>query len=201
MPDLQVQKPDETYTKGLVALGSNLPTQVGSVSETIKYAFRLLAEIESISVVAESRMFQTPAFPAGSGPDYINAALCFETHATPGAVLRELHMIESELGRVRDKRWEARGIDLDLLAFGQQILPDRATYLEWLKLSREDQAKRTPDQLVLPHPRMQDRAFVLVPLMDVAPEWRHPLTDLTVRQMVSALAPDDVDQIRVFDEA
>jgi 2-amino-4-hydroxy-6-hydroxymethyldihydropteridine diphosphokinase len=84
-----------------------------------------------------------------------------------------------------------RTLDLDLLALGDSVLPDAAVQDRWRNLPAADQARIAPDQLILPHPRMQDRAFVLIPLADVAPDWCHPLLGLTVAQMVSCLPAED----------
>jgi len=70
------------------------------------------------------------------------------------------------------------------------VLPDVSTYRVWQDLPLERQTQVAPDTLILPHPRVQDRAFVLVPLADVAPEWRHPVSGQTVRQMLNALSPE-----------
>jgi 2-amino-4-hydroxy-6-hydroxymethyldihydropteridine diphosphokinase len=78
---------------------------------------------------------------------------------------------------------------------GDSVLPDAATQDRWRLLPSEAQIGSTPDQLILPHPRMQDRAFVLVPLADVAPDWVHPRTGLSVRQMLAALPAEDRDAV------
>lgn len=79
-----------------------------------------------------------------------------------------------------------RTLDLDLIALGDAVLPDAATQAQWRGLDPEAQRRLAPDRLILPHPRLQDRSFVLVPLADVAPDWRHPVLGLTVREMLAA---------------
>jgi 2-amino-4-hydroxy-6-hydroxymethyldihydropteridine diphosphokinase len=89
-----------------------------------------------------------------------------------------------------------RTLDIDLLAMGDSVLPDPATQDRWRDLAPEDQVRVTPDALVLPHPRLQDRAFVLVPLADVAPGWVHPRTGLSVREMLERLPAQDRDAVK-----
>ncbi len=78
------------------------------------------------------------------------------------------------------------------------ILPDRESQARWRELSLTDQMQQSPDQLILPHPRMQDRAFVLVPLADVAPNWVHPVLNLSVLQMLARCPAEDVAQVTPF---
>ena len=111
---------------------------------------------------------------------------------SPASLLRALHAVEAAFGRSRDQRWGQRTLDLDLLAADDVILPDLATYREWRKLAPDSQKELAPDTLILPHPRLQDRAFVLVPLADIVPDWCHPVTGLTVTEMVSNLPESDV---------
>lgn len=146
-------------------------------------------------MVTQSRLFRTPCFPAGAGPDFVNAVACCETDLPPEGVLQALHVIEAAMGRVRGTRWGARVIDLDLVAYGDSVLPGPDVYAYWAGLSLDAQARTAPDQLVLPHPRLQDRAFVLVPMMDVAPDWVHPVSGQSVRQMHAALDPAELAEI------
>ena len=182
-------------TKCLVAVGSNLESRALGVKETVGFALELLAAAENVSIVRRSRFFRTPAFPADSGPDFVNAVVEVETTLPPEALLALLHRIEAEIGRERRERWAARVIDLDLLSHGDLILPDATVLDQWMRMPVEDQRRRVPDRLILPHPRLQDRAFVLVPLMDFAAEWRHPATGLKVSEMLAALPVGEVSEI------
>ena len=179
---------------GAVALGANLPSRHGSPAETLKYATKLIEIV--VDLEATSQIFATPAFPKGAGPDYANGAVFFRTVLCAQALLSKLHQIEADIGRVRDQRWGARAVDLDLLFLGNMVLPDAQTQTAWRGLPLSDQIEATPDQLILPHPRLQDRAFVLVPLAQVAPDWVHPLTGQTVIQMRDALPDDDIASVR-----
>lgn len=179
-------------------MGGNQPSIRGSVVDTVRIALGLLVG-ESVEVTAQSRLFQTPAYPPGSGPDFVNAAIEFNTTLSPGGLLDRLHEIERELGRTRSKRWEARVLDLDLLSYGDLVLPDAHTFQRWLDLPADQQASVAPDELILPHPRMHERGFVLVPLMDIAPDWVHPVLGLKVRQMQAALGSSETEGIVPLD--
>ena len=154
-----------------------------------------MAEFKKISAIRVSRGFRTPAFPVGSGPDFLNAALAVETTFDPPELLQVLHQIESDLGRVRAERWGPRHCDLDLLGHGNSILPDHSTVKSWMELSNEEAISRLPDRLILPHPRLHLRAFVLIPLTDVAPDWRHPILGRTVLELASDLTPAETAEI------
>lgn len=173
-------------TNAIIALGSNVAGAAGRPADMLRAALSLLPK-ESISVQTVSRFYHTPAFPAGSGPDYVNAVAMIATPLAADDILPRLNMIEERLGRKRKRRWEARAIDLDLIAVGDLVRPDAATHDRWRGLSPEAQKRETPDRLILPHPRMQERAFVLVPMAEIAPEWRHPLIGKSVREMLADL--------------
>jgi 2-amino-4-hydroxy-6-hydroxymethyldihydropteridine diphosphokinase len=177
--------------QALIALGGNMRRDGKDPVEVLREAVVALAE-SGLEISAMSRFFASPAFPAGSGPDYVNAAAAVETAEPAAALLARLHGVEARFGRERLRRWGQRVLDLDLLALEDEVLPDAATQDHWRNLPPEDQKRLAPDRLILPHPRLQDRAFVLVPLADVAPDWRHPVLGLTVRQMLDRLNPADI---------
>jgi 2-amino-4-hydroxy-6-hydroxymethyldihydropteridine diphosphokinase len=179
-------------TPVLVALGANLPHGGRPPAQTLLAAIAAFPE-EGLAVERRSRLFSTPCFPAGAGPDYVNAAIRLRAKPAVGArdILAALHRIEARFGRARAERWGMRTLDLDLLAMGSLVLPDPPTAAQWRDLDPARQIAATPDRLILPHPRLQDRAFVLVPLAEVAARWRHPALGLTVAQMLRRLPAAD----------
>lgn len=183
----------------LVAFGANLSFGELSPAALVEQAISRLSEGE-VRVLRRSPLYLTPCFPAGAGPDYVNAAavVLIPGQMTPEAFLARLHAIEAEFGRARDLRWGGRTLDIDLIAVGTSVLPDAETQDQWRNLAPERQAQIAPDRLILPHPRMQDRAFVLGPLADVAPDWRHPRLGRTVAELFAALSPEDRAALRLF---
>ncbi|KIC41829.1 2-amino-4-hydroxy-6-hydroxymethyldihydropteridine pyrophosphokinase [Ruegeria sp. ANG-S4] len=182
---------DKSLSEAVIALGGNLSLRGHGPRVTLEQSLSAMVEA-GLVIRAASRFFATPCFPAGAGPDYVNAAVLIETDLDPGQLLDLLHRIEHDFGRAREQRWGMRTLDLDLVCWGDLVLPDELEHQRWLTLAPEDQVKSAPEQLILPHPRLQDRAFVLVPMADVAPDWSHPVLGLTARQMVAALPPADV---------
>ena len=165
-----------------------------SVAESVESAIEIFPH-SVCAIRATSSFYRTAAFPAGSGPDFVNAALAVETSLSPQNFLAMLHDIEEQFGRVRSQRWGPRTLDLDLIGFDDCVLPDRATYDLWATLDASEQQTRAPDELILPHPRLAERAFVLVPLVEVAPDWIHPVSGRSVSQMFDALTDCDLGEV------
>ena len=158
--------------KVLVALGSNLPSaDFGSPLETCQAAVQSVVD-SGEKLLVTSRWYRTRPVPISDQPWFVNGIIQIETRRTPQELLGLLHRIEADFGRVRGERNAARVIDLDIIDFAGRI----------------SGTESLPP--ILPHPRLGDRAFVLLPLRDVAPDWRHPATDQTIGQLIDALPPD-----------
>jgi 2-amino-4-hydroxy-6-hydroxymethyldihydropteridine diphosphokinase len=151
----------------VLALGSNLPSDAGPPVATLRAALDALRHA-GIVPVAVSRFFVTPAWPDPRDPAFINAAACVETALGPAALLAELHRIEEQFGRTRAVPNAPRTLDLDIIDYHGRV-------------------EAGPP--VLPHPRMAERAFVLIPLADVAPGWSHPVLRQNVDALIAALPP------------
>ncbi|MEP2639312.1 2-amino-4-hydroxy-6-hydroxymethyldihydropteridine diphosphokinase [Roseobacter sp.] len=193
------EKPPQIRAIAWVALGSNRTGGHGTPLEAVKKGIAAIAQTVGV-IRCESPLYRTPAFPPGNGADYVNGVVGVETTMTPQAVITALHDVEARMGRTRKKRWAARTLDLDLIGLGDVVLPDAATHARWRGLSLEDQMRIAPETLILPHPRVQDRAFVLVPFADVAPGWVHPVLGVSVRQMVQALPPESLAEVQRLED-
>jgi 2-amino-4-hydroxy-6-hydroxymethyldihydropteridine diphosphokinase len=185
----------------LIAVGSNTGFGELDATECVLAAVENLPERLGV-IRGMSRLYRTPAFPPGSGPAFCNAAAVIETDLPAQQVLAGLHAIEADFGRERSLRWGPRSLDLDLIAMGAQVLPDRRTQAEWVRMPPAQQAERVPDTLLLPHPRLQDRGFVLVPLAEALAvaeiDWVHPVTGATVAQMLATLPPERIAEVEVL---
>ena len=194
MPIMYAKLDQMDYQSCMVSIGSNQRLINSSSSDVLCAALSRIA-VSVGPITSLSRFFQTPAFPKGAGPDFVNAALVVRARGPEDFILEKLHAIEHELGRVRESRWGQRTIDIDLIAVGQNVLPNSETYKKWQLLPFSQQAKVAPDQLILPHPRMQDRAFVLGPMMDICPDWVHPIIQKSVSQMYDVLDRQDKAEV------
>jgi 2-amino-4-hydroxy-6-hydroxymethyldihydropteridine diphosphokinase len=150
----------------LIALGANMPSRAGPPAQTLKAALAALTAA-GVDVLSVSSFIETAAWPDPADPPFTNAAASLQTSLQPVVVLELLHAIETDFGRVRSRKNAPRTLDLDLLAYRDVILDGPV--------------------LVLPHPRLAERAFVLQPLAEIAPDWRHPVTGLTPGQMLAGL--------------
>ncbi len=160
----------------LVAIGANLASAEGRTPfETCRWAAGQLGQLPGLELRRVSRWFATQPIPASDQPHFVNGAAWLSGTVEPWRVLVMLQAIEAAAGRVRGVPNAARTLDLDLLAM-------------------DDLAVVTP-KLVLPHPRLQDRAFVLAPLQDLRPDWTHPVLHLNVATMLAAVSGQDVQAL------
>lgn len=168
----------------LVAIGANLPGPKNTPPvETCRGAAAALDGLPGLRLRALSRWFQTRPVPLSGQPDYVNAVaelrrIAGTTDPDPAALLAALQAIEAREGRVRGEPNAARTLDLDIIAMGQGGQMVRAT----------------PDP-VLPHPRAHQRAFVLAPLLDVAPGWIHPLLRRRACDLLRELPCQSIDPL------
>src|SRR5215472_10978765 len=155
--------------RSFVALGANLPSRAGSPAETIRAALVELAR-PGVAIERVSKLYSSPAWPDPTDPSYVNAVAEARTSLSPIQLLELLHATETAFGRTRSKRNAPRTLDLDIIDFDSRV-------------------ERGPPRL--PHPRVSSRAFVLVPLQDIAPEWIHPASGESVAALIAALPARD----------
>ena len=153
----------------LIALGANLPSAAGPPAATLSSALGRLKQC-GITILSVSSFYQTPAWPDPSEPPYINAVVSIATRLQPGELLMLLHDVEAGFGRERGATNASRTLDLDLLDYDGRIVAS---------------------DLVLPHPRMAERSFVLAPLAEIAPGWQHPLTRQGAGELLAGLPDRD----------
>ena len=169
----------------IVALGSNLSSEVGPPRETLAAAVaRIAAQIGPVTAV--SGLYESAPVPLSDQPTFLNTVILVETRADSAAVLQALHAMEAEFGRVRAARWAARVLDLDLIAHGARCTLTPDAWQRWVDRDRGE----VPERLILPHPRAHARRFVLQPLQEAAPWWRHPILDRPARDLPGYRASD-----------
>ena len=157
-----------------IGLGANLSSErVGRPENTIVSALSSL-DSEEIKLISEAGLYRSAPIPAGSGPWYVNTVALVETKLEPIALLKHLHSIEAAYGRVRDEINAPRTLDLDLLIYHDQVTG-------WPTSERVG----LEQPLTIPHPRMHERAFVLLPLAELMLDWVHPVLGKTVEAMAA----------------
>lgn len=151
----------------IIAYGANLNSSLGC-PETTYAALPALLAGQGVKVIKASSLYATAPVPVSDQPEYKNAAMLVETSLAPRALLGALMAVEKELGRVRFIPNEARGIDLDIIAYHDVISDEKPC--------------------MIPHPRMHQRRFVLEPLLEIAPEWVHPILNKSAESLLTTLS-------------
>lgn len=153
----------------LLALGANLPSPAGPPAATLAAALARLPDL-GLRVLVCSRFYQSAAVPASDQPPFVNAVARIATALAPEACLDALLSLERAFGRERGARWAARTLDLDLIDYDGRIL--------------------SGGRLTLPHPETNRRAFVLVPLAEIAPDWTDPASGAGISALIAGLPPE-----------
>jgi len=152
-----------------IGLGTNLPLADQRNGQKILFDALEVLNAAGLNTVAISDFYRTEPVPVSDQNWYVNAVAEIQTDLSPERVLETLHRVEAEFGRVRGERNAARTLDLDIIAFDSLVTPE------------------TGPAPHIPHPRMQDRAFVLIPLADVSPRWCHPVTGASLSELIDRL--------------
>ena len=159
-----------------VAIGANLPGLCGpNPQAACEHGLRAIVSLPYLHGAVLSRWYSSAPIPAADQSRYINVIVRVEGVVTPEKLLADLQAIEAQAGRIRGKPNEARVLDLDIIDMGGLLRP-------------------TPDP-ILPHPRAHLRAFVLLPLRDVAPNWTHPTLHAQIATLLAALPPQDIHPV------
>ncbi len=150
-----------------IALGSN----IGDSQTILLGAIDAIAQTPGIRLISQSSLYRTKAVGPPQ-PDYLNGCVLLQVEMIPELLLEVLLKIENKFGRLRGERWGPRTLDLDILFYSDRII-------------------ETP-KLQIPHPRMRERAFVLVPLVEIAPDWVDPVSGLTIKELIKDVNCCDV---------
>ena len=149
----------------LIALGANLPSQAGPPATTLRAALDRLAQNGAAPLMV-SHLYRTPAWPDPRDPEFVNGVASIATELSAEKLMELLHDTEDAFGRRRTVRNAPRTLDLDLLDYNGAV----------------EQAGP-----ILPHPRIADRAFVLIPLREIAPDWRDPASGKGIDELIATL--------------
>jgi 2-amino-4-hydroxy-6-hydroxymethyldihydropteridine diphosphokinase len=152
----------------LIALGANLPSRAGPPADTVRAALARLPS-GAIAVRSVAPFYESHAWPNPLDPSFVNSVAQIETAREPEELLAALKKLELAFGRTSGTRNAPRPLDLDILDYDGRIENGPPT---------------------LPHPRLHERGFVLIPLRDIAPQWRHPVLGRGVSELIDALPPE-----------
>ena len=157
----------------LIALGSNLPHPIYGIPRQVCDRALSIMAASGFTIISRSRWYRSAPVPASEQPDFINGLVSIATVLDPPKLMGKLHQIENQFGRKRSFSQTARVLDLDLIAYDEKVLEE-------------------PAWPVLPHPRMVNRAFVLYPLLDIAPNWTHPKLGCDLNSLISELPGEQI---------
>lgn len=154
----------------LMSLGSNKGNRLVMLTKAISELTR-----SGFCIIDKSKIWETTPWGFTEQPRFLNMCINTETDLSPDEMIKMVKTIEERLGKIKKVKWGPRNIDIDIIAIGDLIL-------------------ETPE-LSVPHPHMHERAFVLIPLREIAPQFRHPITGRTLEEMITALPPEKMEWI------
>ena len=143
----------------IVVLGSNLPSEFGNSYETLKQCIYEIKRYLAVECLLESNWYSSSSLLDKREPKYLNVGIRFSTNLIPSEFIKFASDLENKYGRKRRRRWTSRTCDIDILLCDQQILPSKDYFEKWMNLDFSDQIKLVPDELIIPHPRLQERTF------------------------------------------
>ena len=158
----------------ILSLGSNLPSHFGNKFDNLKFAMSFL-EGYGILIDKKSSFYETPSYPDKNNPKFVNIVISVKTDLPPVALISVLIHIEEKLGRRRNKKNDPRTCDIDIIDYNNEVLDFRYNNLE----------------LVVPHKELTSRNFVLFPLQEILPNWKHPKTKEIISSLIQKLPEDD----------
>ena len=161
-----------------LAIGSNLSSTFGDRFENINFAISYL-ETYGINVIKKSNFYESYSYPNKRDPKFINIIILIKTHLSPIDLMSVLLFIEEKLERKRNKKNEPRACDIDIIDYNSQVLDFKYKDLN----------------LIIPHKNLIFRNLVLLPLQEISPEWKHPITKESVSVLIDKLAEDDKKSI------
>ncbi len=154
-----------------LAIGSNLGNKITNIE---KAKFEL--QNNNIKIIKSSSNFQSESWPDSSKPNFINIVIKIKTNLFPLQLLKLCNLIELKLGRTRSKKNDPRLCDIDIIDYDQKIIRE--------------------EKLILPHPRMRERNFVLIPLFEISKSWKHPISKVNIVKLIDFLPIKDLRSIK-----
>ena len=155
-------------------IGSNLPSEEGGRENNIIKAISYLKKL-NLNLIEISSFYQTPSYPNNSEPKFINLCVKLESNLKANELLNEIKKIEKKLGRIRIKKNEPRTCDIDIIDFNGEIIKN--------------------DELIVPHPRLHLRNFVIYPLKEIEPNWLHPIFNKNIDSFFQELEKNSHNEI------
>ena len=158
-----------------LAIGSNLGNKINNI-EFAKFEL----EKYKIKIIKSSTNYMSQSWPDNKNPKYINIIIKIKTYLTPLELLKVCNLIELKLGRIRSKKNAPRTCDIDIIDYNKKILGNKNS------------------KLILPHPRMNNRNFVLLPLFEIEKSWKHPKSKIGIVNLISSLPVKDLRSIKAI---